>query len=68
MGHFEGIDSERVIAWRAADSFALWDFLALGPADPPRDHSTILRTRRLLGIGTPRALQAFAVAFGVVRR
>src|SRR5215470_13491598 len=30
IGYFEGIDSERGIAWRAADSLALRDFLPLG--------------------------------------
>ena len=29
-GYFEGIDSERGIAWRAADSLALRDFLGVG--------------------------------------
>lgn len=29
IGYFEGIDSERGIAWRAADSLALRDFLGL---------------------------------------
>ena len=36
IGYFEGIDSERGIAWRAADSFALRDFLGVGLEDPPR--------------------------------
>jgi transposase len=35
IGHFEGIDSERGIAWRAADSLALRDFLGLGLTDAP---------------------------------
>jgi len=30
IGYFEGIDSERGIAWRAADPFALRDFLGVG--------------------------------------
>jgi len=30
IGYFEGIDSERGIAWRAADSLALRDFLGRG--------------------------------------
>jgi transposase len=30
IGYFEGIDSERGIAWRAADSFAVHDFLGVG--------------------------------------
>ena len=41
IGYFEGIDSERGIARRAADSLALLDFLGLGLADAPPDHSTI---------------------------
>jgi transposase len=41
IGYFEGIDSERGIAWRAADSFALRDFLGVGLEDAPPDHSTI---------------------------
>lgn len=40
IGYFEGIDSERGIAWRAADSFALRDFLGVGLEDAPPDHST----------------------------
>src|SRR4051812_14992306 len=35
IGYFEGLDSERGIAWRAADSFALRDFLGLGPGQCP---------------------------------
>jgi hypothetical protein len=29
IGYFEGLDAERAIAWRAADSFALREFLGL---------------------------------------
>lgn len=52
LGYFEGIDSERGIAWRAADSLSLRAFLgcALGEATP--DHSTISRTRRLIDLET----------------
>jgi transposase len=41
IGYFEGIDSERGIAWQAADSLALRDFLGLNLDDAPPDHSTI---------------------------
>ena len=44
IGYFEGIDSERGIAWRAADSFALRDFLGVGLEDAPPD----LRRRKRL--------------------
>ena len=56
IGYFEGIDSERGIAWRAADSFALRDFLGVGLEDAPPDHSTISRTRRLIDLETHRAV------------
>ncbi len=54
IGYFEGIDSERGIAWRAADSLALRDFLGLDLHDVPPDHSTISRTRRLIVVETHR--------------
>src|SRR4030088_2138958 len=40
IGYFEGIDAERGIAWRAADSLALRGFLGLGLEEEPPDHST----------------------------
>ena len=56
IGYFEGIDSERGIAWRAADSLALRGFLGLGLDEAPPDHSTISRTRRLIDLETHRAV------------
>jgi transposase len=56
IGYFEGIDSERGIAWRARDSFALRDFLGVGLEDAPPDHSTISRTRRLIDLETHRSV------------
>lgn len=56
IGYFEGLDSERGIAWRAADSLGLRDFLGLGLTTDPPDHSTISRTRRLIALETHRAV------------
>lgn len=56
IGYFEGLDSERGIAWRAADSLALRDFLGVGLDSAPPDHSTISRTRRLIDLETHRAV------------
>jgi transposase len=53
---FRGLDSERGIAWRAADSFALRDFVGVGLDETPADHSTISRTRRLIDLETHRAV------------
>jgi transposase len=48
VGYFEGLDSQRGIAWRCADSLALRQFLgvALGKGTP--DHSTLTNTRKRL--------------------
>jgi transposase len=61
IGYFEGIDSERGIAWRAADSLALRDFLGVGLDQAPPDHSTISRTRRLIDLETHRAVFTWAL-------
>ena len=51
LGYFEGLDSERAIAWRAADSLSVRSFLGLELHEAPPDHSTVSRTRRLIDIG-----------------
>ena len=56
IGYFEGIESERGIAWRVADSLGLRGFLGLSLTETTPDHSTISRTRRLLPVETHRAL------------
>ncbi len=54
VGYFEGIDSERGIAWRAADSLGLRAFLQVGLDEQTPNHSTISRTRRLMDVETHR--------------
>ena len=56
VGYFEGIGSERGIAWRASDSLGLREFLGLKVSESPSDHSTISRTRRLIGVATHEAV------------
>jgi transposase len=56
VGYFEGIDAERGIAWRAADSLAVRSFVRLGLQEAAPDHSTISRTRRLIDVETHRAV------------
>src|SRR5262245_8632800 len=52
IGYFEGIDSERGIAWRCADSLSLKSFLGYELTAGTPDHSTISRTRRRIDIET----------------
>src|SRR5258707_243165 len=54
LGYFEGLHSERGIAWRAADSLAIRSFLRLGLDESAPDHSTISRTRRLIDVEAHR--------------
>src|ERR1700674_3276195 len=64
IGYFEGIDSERGIAWRANDSLALRRFLRAGLEESPPDHSTISRTRRLIEVETHE--EVFTWVLGVL--
>ena len=44
IGYFEGLDSQRGIAWRCADSRSLAAFLGYGPTDKTPDHSSLSNT------------------------
>jgi transposase len=56
MGYFEGIDSERGIAYRVSDSLSLREFLGLSLEEQTPDHSTLSKTRRLMNLGTHKAV------------
>src|SRR5438270_2709847 len=64
IGYFEGVDSERGIAWRAAGSLGLRQFLRSGLDESTPDHSTISRTRRLIDVETHR--KVFLWVLGVL--
>jgi transposase len=48
IGYFEGLDSQRGIAWRCADSRSLQTFLGYLPTQATPDHSSLSNTRRRL--------------------
>lgn len=62
VGYFEGIESERGIAWRAADSLSLRRFLGIGLDEDTPDHSTISRTRRLIALETHQKVFTWVLA------
>ena len=62
LGYFEGLDSERAIAWRAADSLSIRQFLDFALHEAPPDHSTLSRTRRLIDLETHQAVFTLGVA------
>jgi transposase len=61
LGYFEGIDSERGIAWRCADSLSLRTFLGYGIDQRTPEHSTISRTRRLIDLETHQEVFQWAL-------
>ena len=61
IGFFEGIGSERGIAWRVSDSLSLRRFLKYGLAETTPDHVTISRTRRLIAEETHQAVFTFVL-------
>jgi transposase len=56
VGYFEGLESERGIAWRCADSLSLRQFLKLGTREAVPDHSTLSRTRARLPLEVHEAV------------
>jgi transposase len=56
VGYFEGIDSERGLEWRCADSLSLRCFLRLGTTEPVPDHSWLSRTRSRLPLEVHEAV------------
>lgn len=61
LGYFEGIDSERGIAWRTADSLSFRKFLGYDLCEATPDHSTVSRTRRLYAVATHRAVMQWVL-------
>jgi transposase len=62
VGYFEGIDSERGIAWRAADSLAIREFLGVALDENVPDQTTISRTRRLIAVETHQEVFAWILS------
>ena len=71
IGYFEGLSSERGIAWRVADSLSLRSFLDLELTAAAPDHSTLSRTRRRIDVETHEAVFTWVLerlsAAGLVR-
>jgi transposase len=62
IGYFEGIDSERGMAWRCADSLSLREFIGVGLTGAVPDHSTVSRTRRLIDLETHGSVFSWMLA------
>lgn len=61
VGYFEGLDSQRGIAWRCRDSRSLCSFLGLGPMEESPEHSSLTRIRKRLPLEVHEEVFAFVL-------
>jgi transposase len=61
VGYFEGIESERGLEWRCADSLSLREFLRLGTTEAVPDHSWLSKTRSRLPLEVHEAVFAWVL-------
>jgi hypothetical protein len=62
VGYFEGLPSQRGIAWRCADSRSLQDFLGYLPTEPTPDHSSLTNNRKRLSEAVHEQVFAFVLS------
>lgn len=68
VGYFEGIDSQRGIAWRCADSLSLRSFLGLDLTEKSPDHSSLTRIRDRYPIEIADEVFAFVLSMARERK
>jgi transposase len=61
VGYFEGIGSQRGIAWRCSDSRSLAEFLGCAPTEPTPEHSSLTRVQQRLPEEVHREVFQFVV-------
>lgn len=66
IGYFEGIGSQRGIAWRCADSRSLQEFLGFGPTERTPDHSSLTRIRNRLSLEVHQ--EVFDLVLSIVKQ
>jgi transposase len=68
VGYFEGLDSQRGIAWRCADSFSLRQFLGVPLDKSTPDHSTMTNTRKRLPAEVFEEVFQFVLGIAAARK
>ena len=68
IGFFEGLDSQRAIAWRCSDSRSLQSFLGLGITQPTPDHSTLTVIRQRLPLEVHEAVFTFGLSIAKMKK
>jgi len=68
IGFFEGLDSQRAIAWRCSDSRSLQSFLGLDITQPTPDHSTLTVIRQRLPLEVHEAVFTFVLSIAKMKK
>ena len=68
VGYFEGIDSQRGIAWRCADSLSLKSFLGYSLAEATPEHSSLTVIRKRLPVEVHEQVFAFVLKIAQVKK
>jgi transposase len=68
IGYFEGIASQRGIAWRCSDSRSLAEFLGFGPTEETPDHSSLTRIHQRLPHEVHEAVFVFVLAIAAEKK
>src|SRR6185436_15271993 len=68
IGYFEGITSQRGIAWRCADSLSLREFLGLPVTEESPDHSSLTRIRTRLPLEVHSKVFQFVLQIAAVQK
>ena len=64
VGYFEGIGSQRGIAWRCGDSLSLREFLGIPLTEDTPDHSSLTRVRDRLPLEVHTAVFQWVLQVG----
>ena len=68
IGFFEGLDSQRAIAWRCSDSRSLQSFLGFDITQPTPDHSTLTVIRQRLPLDVHEAVFTFVLSIAKMKK
>ena len=68
IGYFEGIDSERGIAWRCHDSRSLAEFLGVPVTEETPDHSSLSRIHGRLPLEVHEAMFVFVLKLAAEKK
>jgi len=68
LGYFEGISSQRGIAWRCSDRRSLAEFLGFGRSEASPDHSSLSRTHQRLPREIHEAVFTFVLQIAVEKK